>query len=954
MRLVYEDFQIDLEGRQLFRHGREVTLERRVVDMLCYLAARPGQLVVKDELVAEVWHARALSDGALANAASKLRKALGQAPQANFPLETVHGRGYRWRAVQRTSTTPSQGLDVGPAADALDGPFVGRVPVLKALFDAVERAAQHRGQLVLIRGEAGIGKTRTMKELVNHARQRGFRSWIGAAYEAAGAPAYWPWVQILRSSREQLPDDVWRRHVPAGSWALSRLLPELRATARPDSGADAQAVRFQLFDELARFLASASADEPILVAVEDLHAADSGTIELLAHVARALEQHAVLLIATLRDFAPAEDKSHAAATSRLERIATCVRLTGLSPEEIAALVGVKSAGTAVSDVLFARTRGNPFFISQLLDLLLQRGQPINAANLTNLELPAAVLDAIRQRLQTLGNDSRAALDVASVVGQEFDAQLVAMALSHTLEEVLTALEPALRMGMLAPGAAVHRFAFTHGLLRDALHDELTLPRSGALHSKLAAILAARPAGDARQLGEVARHYLSAVPSELETCVRFCREAAETARRASGFETAADFLSRALQKLESEGGDDRVRCELLHDVAVDYFCVGNIEAAWRALGQGLALARRAGEPRAMARFACSLVDWLELGGFDEAEARAAVEEALLADAGEMRAGLLARRARLGFELPAEERAALLDEATRLAERAGTVDELIEVLICRAVLWNPTRVEDGRSAIAMLRALLAAHPKIALDPRLPLLRFAIDVSEYVYALIAGDTSLADQAATRFAAMAEKRPQSTLGLVVQVMRAGQALRDRRFEELDRVVSGLRESAGPTGGLSRVWLFYAFFSSEARGDTSAWSGVDLGDPSVLLQLAARQRPGAHLLIAWFYAKTGRLEKAGRFLSEVPRSELVRMPVQHGDLGLLCYLAEIYREQNDVEGAAWLRDKLAPYATLHAIGPAFEYRGPVAQYISLLTSMTGDQRVTIEELATRATNHHI
>src|SRR5262245_19951509 len=202
MRLVFDRLEIDLDGRQLFRDGDEVPLERRAADMLCYLAARPGRLVGKDELLAEVWQARALSDGVLTNTASKLRKALGQAAQDAVPLETVHGRGYRWRAVERKSVDP------GPPAAATDastgdGPFVGRLPALQVLFDAMERAAGGRGQLVLIRGEAGIGKTRTLKEVSARARQRGFRSFIGVAYEAQGAPAYWPWVQILRASREE-------------------------------------------------------------------------------------------------------------------------------------------------------------------------------------------------------------------------------------------------------------------------------------------------------------------------------------------------------------------------------------------------------------------------------------------------------------------------------------------------------------------------------------------------------------------------------------------------------------------------------------------------------------------------------------------------------------------------------------------------------------------------------
>lgn len=111
MRLVFDGFEIDSDAYQLVRAGVVEPLEPRTLDLLCYLAERPGRLVRKDELLAQVWNARCLSDGVLSNAVAKLRRALGQSVRDATPIETVHGRGYRWRAIPRTQ--PNYAFSLG-------------------------------------------------------------------------------------------------------------------------------------------------------------------------------------------------------------------------------------------------------------------------------------------------------------------------------------------------------------------------------------------------------------------------------------------------------------------------------------------------------------------------------------------------------------------------------------------------------------------------------------------------------------------------------------------------------------------------------------------------------------------------------------------------------------------------------------------------------------------------
>ena len=244
MRLFFDGFEIDRETCRLIRDGVVVPLEPRVFDLLCYFVAHPKRVILKDELLVQVWQARSLSDGVLANAPTKLRKALGQPPDAREPLETVRGRGYCFHATPRG---PTAEVSV-PAGAVPNDQFVGRGYVLAQLMAALDRAASGIGQLFVVAGEPGIGKTRAVSEFNRLAEARGSRCWWGVAFDGDVAPAYWPWIEILRAAHRQLSANEWQRVLPASRAALAQLAPELGTSSSPS--ADAQTLRFKLFEEV--------------------------------------------------------------------------------------------------------------------------------------------------------------------------------------------------------------------------------------------------------------------------------------------------------------------------------------------------------------------------------------------------------------------------------------------------------------------------------------------------------------------------------------------------------------------------------------------------------------------------------------------------------------------------------------------------------------------------------
>lgn len=951
MRLVFDSFEIDQDGPRLMRDGKEVSLERRTLDLLCYLAAHPGRLVRKDELLSHVWNAQVLSDGVLSNTIAKLRKALGQGARDRLPIETVHGRGYRFHGVGELQP-PLAAADAS-AALRVD-PLVGRDAALRTLTSCLDRTEAGSGDLVLITGDAGIGKSRMLAELTQRARARGWSVWQGVAYAGGAAPAYWPWVEIIRAA---LTDGSLSNHLPRDSWAIAMLVPE---KLEPASVAeDSHALRFRLFDELARTFSAAAADQPRLIALEDLHWADSASIELLAYLARGLERQRVLLVAAARDrelavdLEAAESNARSGSVSGLLRAARLVELPELSQAEVANLareLGATDLDAPTLELLYARTQGNPFFVRQVMQLLEQRGLPLSTAALDACELPRAVRDVIQQRLSTLAADTRSLLKAAAVVGQQFEAGLVASISEVPLEAVLLALEPAVQLGLVrAQDATPHRFEFNHALVRDSLYAELGLASRGGLHAHLVRALSAHASeSDSRRLGEIARHSLLAVPSELDACVDHCLRAAAAARNASGFEAAAAFLVRALDKLAAEGGDRERRCELLYQLGLDRLCHGEVDAGWRALEDGARLAAEIGSDAWLSRIATRLASWMEVGG-NAIDLATLVEDALArATQDDLRARLLARRAALGMLVPRETREAWFAEAEALAARSGVPEALIDVAISRFSQRDPAHLSEARAAIATYRALDSRYGKTLHGVQQRMRRVLAELADYWCALVEGDLVTAEllQVQCELAADACRVPQ--LRRLVDLLVVTRALADHRLDDAAQCIERMQGQGPVGGGLNHVGVFCSLMLSEARGELDLQGLVQRGDVSIIDRLAPAHRIGSCAWTAAFFARSGHAAVARMVLGWLSTEERDHMQLNYGGLGAMCALAETYCELGDTSEAERLYEQLLPFAALNAVGTAFDYKGSVAHYLGMLALLL-DRRSAANEHLTAA-----
>jgi DNA-binding SARP family transcriptional activator len=557
-------------------------------------------------------------------------------------------------------------------------PLVGRAPEWAALLDAYAAVAAD-GRLVVIEGEAGIGKTRLAAELAGHARAGGAAVVAGRCYEEEAGVAYGPFIEALRAVLAAGPpgahgaagDGPRMRSGPAlagvsGHWLAEagRLLPELAEThpGLPDPGPlHGPAARRQFLEGVSQVLAAACAGPvPGLLVLDDLHWADEASLDVLAYLVHRLPGRPLLVVACWRsEQVPADARlRRLAAEARRAGHGTVLELGRLDEAEVAELVGaVAPASSGAARLLHERTEGLPFLVLEYL-----------AAMADDDELPAAlpggVRDLLAARVRGIGDASRQVLATAAVLGRSFDVDTARAASGRSDEEAVAALEELTARGLVREvGGDVYDFG--HGLVRDLVYQETSLARRRLLHRRAGEALAARARGRRPQdppAASIARHLeLGGAAAE---AARYHRLAGDQARAvfanrealghyraalglghpdAAGLQAAVGDLETLLGNYEAalaaytaaaEGAAGGDRPVLEQKLGALQARRGNWAAAERHLAAALAALGPAGEPARRARLAADRSLAAHRQGRDDAAGRLAGEALdLAAEAGD---------------------------------------------------------------------------------------------------------------------------------------------------------------------------------------------------------------------------------------------------------------------------------------------------------------------------------
>ncbi len=490
--LVFDRFELDLDRRVLRRDGREVSLTARPLEMLLYLASHRDRVVPGDELMERVWPGLIVSESALSSQLKLVRQALGDDGRTQRFLRTERGRGYRFIAAVEERRAEARTADQAPTG-SVEGalPFIGRREVVARLEQALEAALAGEGRIVLLSGEAGIGKTRTTEEIASASRERDIPVVPAWCHEGEGAPPYWPWVQILRRVLERESPDALRSHLGSGAADLAELVPELREAgndAPRSRNGTSEETRFRLFDTISRALEWAAQDSGLLAIVDDLHWADTSSLRLLDYLVHEVGRTRLLLVGTYREPDVGRNPALLDVAGRLLRHDRCERvaLEGLEADEITELVQSLTDGPVDAELapsLLERTNGNPFFVKELIRYIDGHGA-LDAAP-DSPPVPENVRAVIVQRLQRLSSPSQGQLQAASAIGRNFELEVLRAVVGRDADSVSEAIEEAIQAGFLAEcGSPGLEYRFVHALVQEAVHAGLRLEERAQLHRRI--------------------------------------------------------------------------------------------------------------------------------------------------------------------------------------------------------------------------------------------------------------------------------------------------------------------------------------------------------------------------------------------------------------------------------------------------------------------------------------
>jgi DNA-binding winged helix-turn-helix (wHTH) protein/tetratricopeptide (TPR) repeat protein len=637
---LFGDFELDSSLYELRRNGEAMEISPRVFDVLAYLIRYRDRLVSKDELIRQVWGVTAMSGSSVPTCIAAVRKTLGDDPASPQYIETHRGRGYRFiapvtQAVSENDADPTATASENgaPTCDIHGAGFVGRENELAALYAGFERTLAGIPQLVLIGGEPGIGKTRTIEEFALSARDDGAVVLIGRCAESEGAPAFWPWVQIVRSHIEASESATALHALGSLASSLLLMIPEL-SERHPDlprpPQLDADQARFRLFEAVTALLANAAAERPLVVLVDDLHRADTASLLLLQFATRELRDAQVLFIGTYRDNELHTDSGRARLLSDLtrEEPVRCIQLHGLPIESVERFLAQSSAtGTATPSLvttLYDQTGGNPFFLTQIVHLLTAEGDldRLEPNALQKIDLPGGVREAIARQLDGLPHATRRILEAAAVAGRDFETAALAAASASEPNAVLASLEPALGRQLIAsiPGQ-VGRYRFSHMLLRDCVYDGLGAAERIQLHLRIGEALEDLHSGrlDAR-ITELAYHFHEAIPADgPDRAIHYSIEAARWADSRLAYEDVPSHYRRALQLLDQKTPNDPLEYgNLLLTLGQAEIRAGERDRAQETFKEAVQIARENNAPDLLAHAALGLAPGffaIEVGVFD---------------------------------------------------------------------------------------------------------------------------------------------------------------------------------------------------------------------------------------------------------------------------------------------------------------------------------------------------
>jgi predicted ATPase len=805
-------------------------------------------------------------------------------------------------------------------------PFVGRMQELHELRASLEEASSGHGSLVLVTGEPGIGKTRLMQEFAGMASASGWHVLVGRCWEEGGAPPYWPWIQVVRAAGGEFEE-------------LAEPSPDRLAAP----GADPESVRFRLFDAVTRYLVETARARPLVIVLDDLHAADAPSLLLLSFLGGAIADSPLLVLGSYRE---GEKRLQELATlfGELVRVGRRISLRGLSTDEVEAYVARVAGDTSRPDAarLHEITGGNPFFLGEVMRLLSAGGllgEATDAVGDPMLRVPEEVRSLIRRRVAGLSHEAISSLDVAAVIGREFDFHVLEHTSRLRPERLLDVVAEAVHTGIVLEGPAMGRYTFVHELVRETLYEDLAPSRRLELHLKIGRVLEELSRGDPdAPLSEIAHHLALAAPlGDVEEACDYLVRAGDRASGLLAYEEAAAHYGRALELFgTAEEPSAERRCELLLRLGDAQWRAGNAEAARSSFEQATEVARRLGAAEMLARAALGYVvalgGFLFLARFEVGTSGAGLlEEALAAlpeEDSPVRAELLARLAMelLGPLQPVERRVEVSRNALEMARRVGDSAALVTALHARH--WAFTTPGMQLERLTHTEEMLRVGRETANRE----MEFLAHNARFHCFLELCDGRAMDAELETLTEIADVIRQPEYLWHATCLRCIRATLDGRFDDAER----LRGEALETARLRRSG-YPAYVREYAQPFAIGWAQ---GRVQELRQLAERHGERYPWIGRWrnalAAAEAGDERAARAELERHAERDFTDLPQDGLWVLHICGLAQAAVLIRDLRRGKQLYELLLPHVELNAVALSQQPFGPVALRLGMLATMFG------------------
>ena len=508
--IVFGPYRLDVAGARLSKGDDPVPLQPRPFAVLSYLAARPGTVVGRDELIAKLWDGTHVTKAVLKVAVRAIREALDDDADAPRYIETVGREGYRFIGGGAVDASASPHLGTGGAGASI----VGREHELAELHAGLARALDGRRTIVFVTGEAGIGKTTLLDRFVDEVSAGEIQVARGQCLEQYGeGEAYLPILEALgRLARDDASGelrDTLARHAPTWVSQLAALDANPSGRWRPDGAIATRPAR--MLREMADALEVLTRRRALVLVLEDLQWSDPSTVDLIGCIAQRREPARLLVLGSLRPVDMTGDEHGLRGLHHeLQAKGLCeeIALALLSRDEVAAYVEARFAG-APPDALrrlatrvYERTEGNALFMVNVVNDLVAGGLLAWRAGQWHVDgsidtatdrIPSGLQESIGRGLHGLPPAVRQVLEAGSVAGDEFSIAAVAAAVHADAEEVDDVCEQLGSHGSLIVEAGVvewpdgsvsGRYRFRHALYRRVLYEGIAPARRVRLHQAI--------------------------------------------------------------------------------------------------------------------------------------------------------------------------------------------------------------------------------------------------------------------------------------------------------------------------------------------------------------------------------------------------------------------------------------------------------------------------------------